>query len=262
MAIDMKYGYDFKGYSRSHVERRLKSALEYFEAGSVCELICRLLKDYTFFCELFDFMSIYVTEMFREPGFFQIFREQVVPMLKTYPFIKIWHAGCATGEEVYSMAILLQEEGIYDRCQIYATDFNDRVLKEAEEGIYPIENLELYSKNYIRAGGTHSFSLYYHSDKHNIKLKKSLRKNIVFASHNLITDSGFGDMNVIICRNVLIYFNRELQERVLKLFHTNILYRGFLCLGSKETMQFSTIKKMYAKINSQYKMYSKIVEYE
>jgi chemotaxis protein methyltransferase CheR len=177
--------------------------------------------------------------MFRDPACYRTLRKDVIPVLKTYPFIKVWHAGCATGEEVYSMAILLKEEGLYDRCQIYATDFNQAVLRQAQDGIYPAQAIREYTANYQRAGGTGHFSDYYTADYGSVILDRSLKDRIVFAEHNLVTDSVFGDMHLIMCRNVLIYFNRALQNQVIGLFHKSLCPGGFLCLGSKETLRFT-----------------------
>jgi chemotaxis protein methyltransferase CheR len=187
---------------------------------------------------LLDF-SINVTEMFRDPAFYLTIRKEIVPVLRTYPFLKIWHAGCATGEEVYSLAILLKEEGLYNRVQLYATDFNEFVLAKAAEGIYSVELIKDYTANYQQAGGLRSFSDYYSALYESVIMHQSLKDKVVFADHNLVTDGVFGEMNMIICRNVLIYFNRELQDRVVKLFVDSLCPGGFLCLGSKESLKFS-----------------------
>ena len=193
--------------------------------------------------------------MFRDPWFYLAVRKNVVPVLKTYPFIKIWHAGCSTGEEVYSMVIILQEEGLYKRCQIYATDFNDVVLKKAQEGIYAIDKIRTYTANYQAAGGAKSFSEYYTAKYNSAVMKHSLKKNILFTNHNLVTDWVFGEMNLIFCRNVLIYFSRELQDRMFHLFKDSLSAGGFLCLGSKETIRFSKYSSDFDNVKEKEKIY-------
>ena len=226
---------------------------------SIAEMIPKLLHDSSFFeLLLFDF-SITVTEMFRDPSFYLSVRKKVIPYMKTYPFTKIWHAGCATGEEVYSMAILLKEETSLDKATIYATDFNDSALSKSKSGIYPINNVQKYTANYQEAGGAGSFSEYYHSQYDSIILDQSLKKRLTFANHNLVTDGVFGEMNLILCRNVLIYFNRDLQNRVLKLFYDSLIDGGFLCLGNRESAQFSEVSKDFELIDAKEKIYKKKV---
>ena len=198
--------------------------------------------------------------MFRDPGFYKVIREEVVPVLRTYPYIKIWHAGCSTGEEVYSFAIMLKEEKLYDRTQIYATDFNRNVLETAKKGIYNIENIKNYTANYQKSGGKSSFSDYYIAKYNSVILDQSLKSNIVFAEHNLVTDSVFAEVNMIICRNVLIYFNRTLQNRVLKLFDESLIKGGFLGLGTKETIMFSDINANYNIISEKEKVFKKKIK--
>ncbi len=239
-AIRLKYGYDFSGYSKVHIKRRILRRLSLSDYKSVLDMLPQVLRDRAFFESLLTEFSINVTEMFRDPSFYKAFRRDVVPVLKTYPFIRIWHAGCSTGEEVYSMAILLKEEGLYDRAQIYATDFNETVLQKAKEGIYPIHTVKDYTHNYQLAGGEASFADYYLADYDSVILDQSLRKRIIFADHNLVTDGVFGEMNVVICRNVLIYFGKELQNRVIGLFYDSLCHGGFLCLGSKESLKFTS----------------------
>ena len=205
---------------------------------------------------LFDF-SINVTEMFRDPSCYLNIRKSVIPVLRTYPFIKIWHAGCATGEEVYSMAILLKEEGMYDRAQIYATDFNEAVVQKAKAGIFQIDRIKTYTSNYQKAGGTESFADYYTADYDSVIMDQALKKNIVFAHHNLVTDSVFGEMNLIMCRNVLIYFDRNLQNHVFKLFLDSLCYGGFICVGSKESIRFSKYSDSFEDAVRDEKIYKK-----
>jgi chemotaxis protein methyltransferase CheR len=199
-----------------------------------------------------------VTAMFRDPGFYRAFRDIAIPLLRTWPFIRIWHAGCSTGEEVYSMAILLSEEGLYERSRIYATDINDVVLQQAKAGIFPLNRMQEYTENYIRAGGKQSFSEYYTAKYDGALFSPSLTRNVVFSQHNLVTDRSFSEFNVIFCRNVLIYFDRELQDRVHALFYESLSMFGVLALGSKETLRFSKYEPCYEKLHAREKMYRKV----
>jgi chemotaxis protein methyltransferase CheR len=247
--IYMKYGYDFRNYSKTHLTRRIHGYVGRNHLSSVSEMQHQILNDPGFFHQLLLDLSLNVTEMFRDPRFFIALREKVIPLLKTYPFLKIWHAGCSTGEEVYSMAIVLQEEGLLDRCIIYATDFNQIVLNKASDAIYPLNRVREYADNYNKALGKASFSDYFTVKYDAAILDQHLKKNIVFSDHNLVTDGIFGEMNLIICRNVLIYFNRELQNRVFHLFFDSLLPGGVLCLGSKETLLFSGLKENYKQLD-------------
>jgi len=238
-AIYQKYGYDFRNYSREHIKRRILHRLALSNFNSISEIQHNVLYDRTLFNILLHDFSINVTEIFRDPSFYKAIREHVIPILKTYPFIKIWHAGCSTGEEVYSMAVLLKEEGLYNKALIYATDFNETVLQKAKEAIYPIDNMEKSESNYQKSGGLGSFSDYYVAKYNSFVFHKYLKEKIIFADHNLVTDGIFGEMNMIICRNVLIYFNKELKNRVIKLFHDSLCHGGFLGLGSKESIRFT-----------------------
>ncbi|MGB5157233.1 MAG: protein-glutamate O-methyltransferase CheR [Desulfobacterales bacterium] len=238
-AIYLKYGYDFRNYSMASIKRRLFHRLLASELKSLSEMQYKLLYDTAFFETILLDLSINVTEMFREPSLYLALRTKVVPVLETYPFIKIWNAGCSSGEEVYSMAILLKEEGLYQRAQIYATDFNEVILNKAKEGIFSIDCMKKYTFNYIKAGGKYSFSDYYTAKYDSAIIERDLKTNVVFADHNLVTDGVFGEMNLIMCRNVLIYFDRKLQNRVLNLFCESLCHGGFLCLGSKESLRFS-----------------------
>jgi chemotaxis protein methyltransferase CheR len=249
-AIYLKYGYDFRGYSRVHIKRRVISRLRRSEFKSVSEMQHHVLTNKEFFHSLLIDLSLNVTEMFRDPKFFLALKNTVMPILRTYPYIKIWHAGCATGEEVYSMAILLKEEGLYERSIIYATDFNQIALNKASEAIYPLKNLKLFSENYQKAGGKGTISDHFLINYDSALLNKNLKKNIVFSDHNLVTDGVFGEMNIIICRNVLIYFNRDLQNKVFKLFFESLINGGILCLGTKETMMFSENANKYTQLHN------------
>ncbi|HJT16786.1 MAG TPA: protein-glutamate O-methyltransferase CheR, partial [Thermoanaerobaculia bacterium] len=203
-------------------------------------------------------LSINTTAMFRDPTFYLAFRQKVVPVLRTYPFVRIWHAGCSTGEEVYSMAILLYEEGLYDRCRIYATDINEAVLQRAKEGIFPINTMRENTSNYIAAGGTGTFSEYYVAKYDYAIFRPSLRENVVFAQHNLVTDASFNQFNVIFCRNVLIYINNALQERVQRLFLDSMEMFGILGLGKKETIRYSAVTDNYEVIDDEERLYRRI----
>lgn len=217
----------------------------------------RLLHDESFFQELIGSFSITVTQMFRDPVVFRCIREKVVPFLKTYPFIKIWHAGCATGEEAYSLAILLTEEDLYNRMTMYATDFNDAVLATAKDGIFSLENARQFATNYQKSGGITSFSQYYHARYGSIAIAKKLKQNITFANHNLATDNVFGEMHFIVCRNVLIYFDRDLQNRVLQLFYDSLPHGGFLCIGSKESLDFSDVMDQFHAVDRKCRIFQK-----
>jgi len=256
-AVYLKYGYDFRNYARASVKRRVRRRLERSGLSSIAEMQHRVIHDTAFFEALLLDLSINVTEMFRDAPFFRTLRQRVVPLLKKLDFIRVWHAGCATGEEVYSMAILLQETGLYDRAQIYATDLNELVLKQAREGIFPIDRLKQYTANYQAAGGTESFADYYVAHYDGAMVDKSLKKNIVFADHNLVTDGVFGEMNLILCRNVLIYFDRELQDRVFQLLSDSLCERGFLCIGSKETIRFSTCAEDFEAFDDRVRIFRK-----
>lgn len=256
-AVFLQYGYDFRDYSRAHVKRRVKHRVVQEGLKSISELQNNILHDRNTFERLVRSLSINVTEMFRNPDFYKSVREKVIPVLKTYPYLKIWHAGCATGEEVYSFAIMLKEEGLLKRTQIYATDFNPDVIKQAQKGIFPIRNIKEYTSNYQKAGGKESFSDYYHANNELVIFDKNLRKDIVFANHNLVTDGVFAEVNMIICRNVLIYFNRNLQNEVLKLLHNSLITGGFLALGTKESLMFSDEEKKYKTLDTKQKIFKK-----
>jgi chemotaxis protein methyltransferase CheR len=256
-AVYLKYGYDFRNYSNAHMKRRIIRRMSVEGLSSIAEMLHKALYDETFFKMLLSDFSVNVTEMFRDPIFYKAFRENVVPVLKTYPFIRIWHAGCSTGEEVYSMAILLKEEGLLDRVHIYATDFNKVVLEKAKNGIYPIDSIKDYTHNYQQAGGTASFADYYIAKYDSVIIDQSLKKKVTFADHNLVTDGVFGEMHVIICRNVLIYFNRTLQDKVINLFSDSLCNGCFLCLGSKETINFSSSVNDFHEFVANEKIYRK-----
>jgi len=256
-AIFQKYGYDFRDYAKAHVKRRILRRLALSDLDSISAMQHQVINDLAFFEQLLLDLSINVTEMFRDPHFYRTVREEVAPVLQTYPFVKIWLAGCATGEEVYSLAILLKEEGLYDRSQIYATDFNQVVLEKAKEGIYPVEHLKDYSINYQKAGGLGSLADYYTAKYNSVIIKQELKEKIVFADHNLVTDSIFGEMHMVVCRNVLIYFNKDLQNRVVGLFLDSLCAGGFLCLGSKESLRFSQYVDAFEIVAEQERIFRK-----
>lgn len=259
-AIHQRYGYDFRNYSRASLTRRFRHFLARTGYHCVGETIPILLRDERLFVSLLGDLSISVTEMFRDPLSFLSLREKVVPYLKTYPFARIWCAGCATGEEVYSLAILLAEEGILDKALIYATDFNEEVLETARRGVYSVESIKAATANYQKSGGVNPFSDYYHAkEEGGVEMAASLRSNIVFASHNLVTDKVFGEMNLIMCRNVLIYFDKVLQDKVLGLFSDSLHPFGHLALGSKESLQFSAVAELFTEIDPKWKLFQKIL---
>ena len=256
-AVYQRYGYDFRSYARASIERRTKQFLSGTGCASVSEMIPKVMHDEEFFTKLARYFSISVTEMFRDPFVYSVVREKVVPLLRTWPHVKVWCAGCATGEEVYSLAIVLKEEGIYDRTTLYATDFNDEALEKSREGVYDIEKLQEATRNYQQAGGKASFSEYYHARYGAAAMDAALKERIVFSSHNLASDSVFGEMHLVFCRNVLIYFNRELQNRALGLFTESLVHGGFLCLGTKEDVQFTDVSDRYDVVDDKARIYRK-----
>jgi len=252
------YGFDFRSYAYASIRRRLWRRIEAEGLTTVSALQDRLLHEPAMMERVLLDLSINVTAMFRDPPFYLAFRQKVVPLLRTYPFIRIWHAGCSTGEEVYSMAILLEEEGLYERARIYATDINEVVVHRARAGIFPLERMQEYTENYIRAGGTRSFSEYYVAKYDGALFSPALQRNVVFSQHNLVTDRSFAEFNVILCRNVLIYFDRDLQMRVHGLFHESLVHLGILCLGSKETLRLSNYEGSYEELSTAEKIYRKV----
>jgi len=252
------YGFDFRSYAYASIRRRLWKRVEAEGLGSISELQARVLHDSVAMDRLLLDLSISVTAMFRDPDFYQVFRREVVPLLRTYPFIRIWHAGCATGEEVYSAAIVLEEEGLLDRARIYATDINDKVLKQAKAGIFPLNRMQEYTENYIRAGGQRSFSEYYTAMYDGALFSPSLTRNTVFSQHNLVTDRSFSEFHMVFCRNVLIYFDRALQDRVHSVFHDSLVMLGILALGSKESLRFSQYEDCYEMLHVKERIYRKV----
>jgi len=247
-AVYQRFHYDFRGYARSSLERRIAVAERRLGCSSLAELRLRILDDPSAFAELLQALSVQVSDLFRDPSFYRAFREMVVPVLRTYPSLKIWVAGCCGGEEVYSYAILLHEEGLLERSIIYGTDINGAVLRNAATGIYPLDRMRVFSENHRLAGGKGSLSAYYTAAYGAATFDRALTKGVVFADHDLVTDSVFGEVQVISCRNVLMYFDQPLRGRVLGLFADSLCRRGFLGLGSKETLSRSRGKVAFSAI--------------
>jgi chemotaxis protein methyltransferase CheR len=242
------YGYDFRDYARPSIQRRVRFFMQEEGLATVSALQDLVLHDAFALRRFLRTLSVNVTAMFRDPGFYRALREVVVPVLRTYPIVRIWHAGCSTGEEVYSVAILLREEGLYERCQVFATDINEAVLRQARKGEVPLSGMRENTRNYLEAGGTQAFARWYTARADRAVLDPELRRNVVFAQHNLATDGSFNEFNLIVCRNVLIYFNRRLQERVHRLLHGSLVQFGFLGLGSRETVRFTPHEAQYQEL--------------
>lgn len=257
-AVRFVYGYDFTEYSEASVKRRIDSFINERKIKGVGYLKDLILGDERLFEEFIQGISVTVTEMFRDPLFYKSLRERVMKRLATYPFIKIWIAGCATGEEVYSVAILLMEAGLLQRSIIYATDINQKSLTTAKNGVYPANNMKLYTSNYQQAGGAGAFSEYYKANYNAVMFDKSLKQNIVFSSHNLVTDKSFNEFEIIMCRNVMIYFNQALQNKVINLFYESLCVFGFLCLGTKESLLFFDKQNRFEDIDRREKIFRKI----
>jgi chemotaxis protein methyltransferase CheR len=256
--IYRQYGFDFRSYAYSSLKRRIWKRMEAEGLDTISALQQKVLHERAVMERLLEDLSVNVTSMFRDPRFYLSFREKVVPLLRTYPFVRIWHAGCATGEEVYSLAILLQEEGLYERSRIYATDINDAALERAAAGIFTLEQMQEYTQAYLRAGGRRSFSEYYTAAYDAALFSPQLRQNVVFAQHNLATDRSFSEFHVIICRNVMIYFDRTLQDQVHRLFYESLPMYGMLGLGSKESLRGTAVEDGYEALDAREKIYRKI----
>ena len=256
-AIYLKYHYDFRGYAPASLKRRLRTAMAYFGCQTLSQVQDRLVHDATTMPALLNFLTVPVSEMFRDPSFFRSLREQVVPLLRTYPSLKVWVAGCSTGEEVYSLAILLREEGLLSRTIIYATDINPETLKKAEAGVYDTERIAGFTANHRASGGTTSLSEYYTARYGRVVFANSLKANIVFSDHSLATDSVFAEVHLVSCRNVLIYFNRELQNRAIGLFSDALCRKGFLGIGAKESLRFSAHADAFTEIVKRDRIFQK-----
>jgi chemotaxis protein methyltransferase CheR len=252
------YGFDFREYSRNSIKRRVLELMRAEKLATISAFQDLLLHDPTCVSRLLLGLSVHATAMFRDPSFYLTFRSRVVPLLKTYPTVQIWIAGCSTGEEVYSLAILLREEGIYQRCRIYATDISQSVLQKAKEGIFPLASMREYTNNYHQAGGVHEFSDYYTAHYDNVIFSPSLNSNVVFSEHNLATDGSFNEFQVILCRNVMIYFNKTLQDRVHQLLYNSLTMFGVFGLGNKESLKFTPRAGYYEHLNNHDKLYRKV----
>jgi chemotaxis protein methyltransferase CheR len=253
-----RYGFDFREYAPASLRRRVWRRVHAEGLKTLSALQDKLLHDPASMERLLLDLSINVTAMFRDPSFYGAFREKVVPALRTYPFTRIWVAGCSTGEEVYSLAILLEEEGIYDRTRIYATDINESVLERARAGVFPLDKMREYTQNYINAGGKRAFSEYYLAKYDGAQFQRSLVENVVFAQHNLVSDRSFNEFNAIVCRNVMIYFDRSLQDRVHRLFYESLTMFGVLALGAKESIRFSPFDERYEDLDANERMFKKV----
>ena len=257
-AVVEQYGYDFRDYARASIRRRILRQMQAERLDSLPALQDRVLADPACMERLIVALTVHVTAMFRDPGFHLSFRQKVVPLLRTYPFLRLWLAGCSTGEEVYSMAILLEEEGLYERCRIYATDLSDGVLRRAKEGVFPLTHMKEYSDNYLRAGGKSTLSDFYTAAYDKALFRKSLQRNTVFAQHNLVTDGSFNEFQVVLCRNVMIYFNKALQDRVHTLLHGSLVRLGVLGLGRKESLRFTPHEDAYLELDRAERLYRRM----
>jgi chemotaxis protein methyltransferase CheR len=252
-------GFDFRDYARTSLRRRIQNRLIVEKVDTITQLLDKILHDGSCMDRFVLGLSVNVSAMFRDPGFFRALREQVLPLLRTSPYIRIWQAGCSMGEEIYSLAILLAEEGLMDRCRIYATDINERVLEKARDGIYPLALMQKYTQNYIQAGGTRSFSEYYTAAYDNAIFRPALHQQVVFAKHNLVTDGPFNEFNLILCRNVMIYFNRRLQDRVHHLLYDSLASFGVIGLGSRETLSLTPLEDRYDELDASHRLYRRAV---
>jgi chemotaxis protein methyltransferase CheR len=252
------WGYDFRQYARASLVRRIRKIIQYEALPSVSALQERLLRDARAMNEFVEKVGVHTTAMFRDPDFYLSLRREVVPLLKTYPFVRIWHAGCATGEEVYSLAILLQEEGLYERSRLYATDLSDGVLERARKGIFPLPAMREYTTAYQAAGGRQEFSSYYMADQKSAIFKQALRANIIFAQHNLAADGVFNEFHLVLCRNVGIYFDEELRARMHKLIYQSLVPLGVMGLGKKESLRYTEFQDRYQELPGEVRLYRKL----
>lgn len=257
-ALYQRYHYDFRSYARSSLRRRLRVAMDKFGCSSLSQLQHRLLHDRALLPELMDILTVQVSDMFRDPLYFRALRERVVPLLRTYPSLKVWVAGCSTGEEAYSMAILLKEEGLLQRTLIYATDINTKALEKAQAGVFDIDRISGFSENHRRSGGRGSLSAYYTAAYGKAAFDRSLKAHMTFADHSLSTDSVFSEVQLVSCRNVLIYFTRQLQDRALGLFRESLCYKGFLGIGSSESLRFSALNDSFAAMDEDNRIFQKV----
>jgi chemotaxis protein methyltransferase CheR len=252
------HGYDFTSYSRASLKRRINRLYSLDKFPSFAELRYRVRNDKSYLKRFVEEITVNVTEMFRDPAFYYSLRNDILPILGTKPFIRIWHAGCSTGEEVYSMAILLKEAGLLRKSLLYATDLNPTVLEKVRRGIFPLNQMKQYSESYIASGGQNDFSTYYTANYGQAKFEQELSEKIIISTHNLVSDSSFNEFDLILCRNVLIYFDKDLQDRVLRLFDASLGSLGYLALGSKETLKFSAVQNNFQQLNRE-KIWKKVV---
>jgi chemotaxis protein methyltransferase CheR len=256
--IARRWGYDFRGYSPASLRRRVRKAMHNEQVRTLSALQERVLHRPESLQRFITALSVNVTGMFRDPQVYRTLRRQVLPMLRTYPFVRIWHAGCSTGEEVYSMAILLHEEGLLERCRIYATDISDDLLQRARRGVFPLRDMQEHTAAYHRAGGKGDFSTYYIADHQSAILRDELRRHLVFSQHNLVSDSSFNEFQLILCRNVLIYFSEALRERVHRLFYDSLVNFGILALGIRESMRFTPYADRYEPLVESLGLYRRV----
>lgn len=257
-AVYQRYGYDFREYAEGSIRRRVWLCVRNEGLSSISEFQARILHNPDALGRFLHSISVHVTDMFRDAGFYRSLRETVIPMLRTYPFVRIWHAGCSTGQEVYSVAILLMEEGLFSKAKIYATDFSNGALETARKGIYPLASMQRFTQNYLAAGGKGDFSSYYTAKYDHAIFHASLRQNMVFAQHNLVSDGSFNEFNLILCRNVLIYFSGALQVKVHRLLYESLGLFGYLGLGNRETTRFNPVEDRYETVDERHKIYRKI----
>ena len=259
--IYRRYGYDFRNYSKASLKRRLMNFIEKNSYTRMSELILPVLTQENFFYSLLTYLSVTVTELFRDPSFFVAFREHVVPTLKTYPFVRVWHAGCATGEELYSMAITLHETNLLKKTMLYGTDINEKSLGIAKEGVCSVKDFKNAEEKYLTAGGNGNLSTYFIKKYQFFKARDFLKENVVLSTHNLVSDGVFNEFQVIFCKNVLIYFNKDLQNKVLNLLADSLSHRGFLCIGSKESIDFLEARDLFEMVSQSERIYKKRARY-
>ena len=260
LALKRRHGFDFSQYAPASLTRRVRQLLQVHQCASITELTARLLHEADFVTQVVQGLSVPVSEMFRDPAVFRALREQVLPMLASYPRINVWQAGCANGQEVYSLAILLEEAGLYERSHIFATDFNPDALQRASEGIYPAKDAQLWSRNYLEAGGNHTLANYYSARYDFIRLHERLRRHITFTNHNLVTDRMFCEAHLVLCRNVLIYFSNPLQNRTLALFRDSLVRGGYLCLGLRESLDFAPVAVDFSAVDAGMRLYRRTLQ--
>ncbi|WJH38601.1 protein-glutamate O-methyltransferase CheR (plasmid) [Aliirhizobium terrae] len=257
-ALYVRYHYDFRNYAMGSIKRRLRQARDQMGFETISALQERVLHDETMLPRLLGYLTVQVSEMFRDPGYFRAIRENVVPHLRTYPSLKIWIAGCSCGEEVYSLAILFREEGLEDRTIFYATDINQDALRMAEAGVYDLDRIQLFTENHRKSGGKSSLSDYYSAGYGRVSFDRTLRERVVFSDHSLVTDAVFGEMHLISCRNVMIYFDRPLQDRAVGLFKDSLARKGFLGIGAKESLRFSAHSEEFREFVREEKIYQRV----